>query len=88
MSSGHKIILLTVVNLVNFVEEKTLCNHGIEPEEHLHPRLYQLLFGHYQSLMSYRNGVAIIATHSPVIVQEVPRRCVWKIRGHGKYRKI
>ena len=24
LSSGHKIILLTVVNLVNFVEEKTL----------------------------------------------------------------
>lgn len=28
LSSGHKIILLTVVNLVNFVFQKNTCNHG------------------------------------------------------------
>ena len=33
--------------------------------------------------MVYRNGVAIIATHSPVILQEVPRSCVWKLRRIG-----
>ena len=80
MSSGHKIILLTVVNLVNFVEEKTLVIMD-EPEEHLHPPLVSAFIRALSELMSYRNGVAIIATHSPVIVQEVPRRCVWKIRG-------
>ena len=87
LSSGHKIILLTVVNLVNFVEEKTLVIMD-EPEEHLHPPLVSAFIRALSELMSYRNGVAIIATHSPVIVQEVPRRCVWKIRGHGKYRKF
>jgi len=28
-------------------------------------------------LMVKRNGVAIVATHSPVILQEVPKCCVW-----------
>jgi hypothetical protein len=28
-------------------------------------------------------GVAIIATHSPVVLQEVPRTCVWKLRRSG-----
>jgi len=34
-------------------------------------------------LLINRNGVAIVATHSPVILQEVPASCVWKIIRHG-----
>ncbi len=85
LSSGHKNILLTLVSLVNFVEEKTLVILD-EPEEHLHPPLVSAFIRALSVLLTYRNGVAIIATHSPVIVQEVPRKCVWKIRRKGKYR--
>ena len=35
-------------------------------------------------LLIDRNGVALIATHSPVILQEVPKSCVWKINRNGK----
>jgi hypothetical protein len=35
-------------------------------------------------LLTDRNGVAIIATHSPVVLQEVPKKCVWKIRRAGR----
>lgn len=85
LSSGHKNILLTLVSLVNYVEEKTLVILD-EPEEHLHPPLVSAFIRALSVLLTYRNGVAIIATHSPVIVQEVPRKCVWKIRRKGKYR--
>ena len=34
-------------------------------------------------LLVHRNGVAIIATHSPVILQEVPKNSVWKLRRNG-----
>jgi hypothetical protein len=27
-----------------------------------------------------RHGVGVIATHSPVVLPEVPRSCVWKVR--------
>ena len=30
------------------------------------------------------NGVGIIATHSPVVLQEVPKSCVYKLRRNGK----
>ncbi|MDP7965643.1 hypothetical protein QWI82_17300, partial [Acinetobacter baumannii] len=30
------------------------------------------------------NAVSIIATHSPVVLQEVPRDCVWKLFRRGK----
>lgn len=85
LSSGHKNILLTLVNLINLVEEKTLVILD-EPEEHLHPPLVSAFIRTLSVLLTYRNGVAIIATHSPVIVQEVPKKCVWIIRRKGKYR--
>lgn len=85
LSSGHKNILLTLVSLVNYVEEKTLVILD-EPEEHLHPPLVSAFIRTLSELLTYRNGVAIIATHSPVIVQEVPQKCVWKIRRKGKHR--
>lgn len=85
LSSGHKNILLTLVSLINYVEEKTMVILD-EPEEHLHPPLVSAFIRALSELLTYRNGVAIIATHSPVIVQEVPQKCVWKIRRNGKYR--
>ncbi|WP_395173880.1 AAA family ATPase [Roseibium alexandrii] len=82
LSSGHKIVLLTITKLVEKVEERTLVVMD-EPEAHLHPPLLSALIRAISDLMINRNGVAIIATHSPVILQEVPRSCVWKIRRYG-----
>lgn len=79
LSSGHKVILLTLIKLVELVEEKTLVIMD-EPEEHLHPPLVSAFIRALSYLLIYRNGVGIIATHSPVIVQEIPRKCVWKVR--------
>lgn len=87
LSSGHKNILLTLASLVDLVEEKTLVLLD-EPEEHLHPPLVSAFIRALSDLLTYRNGVAIIATHSPVIVQEVPKKCVWILRRAGKYRKF
>ncbi|MEQ9435647.1 AAA family ATPase [Hyphomonas sp.] len=78
MSSGHAIVLLTVTKLVEKVEEKTLVLLD-EPESHLHPPLLSALMRALSELLFSRNGVAIIATHSPVILQEIPSSCVWKI---------
>ena len=78
MSSGHSIVLLTITKLVDTVEEKTLVLMD-EPESHLHPPLLSAFTRALSDLLHNRNGVAIIATHSPVVVQEVPQSCVWKL---------
>jgi predicted ATPase len=78
MSSGHSIVLLTITKLVETVEEKTLVLMD-EPESHLHPPLLSAFTRALSDLLNDRNGVAIIATHSPVVVQEVPSSCVWKL---------
>lgn len=82
LSSGHKIVLLTITRLVETVEERTLVLLD-EPEAHLHPPLLSAFVRALSDLLINRNGVAIIATHSPVVLQEVPRSCAWKIRRHG-----
>jgi predicted ATP-dependent endonuclease of OLD family len=78
LSSGHKIVVLTITQLVENLEEKSLVLLD-EPEAHLHPPLLSAFIRSLSELLIRKNGVAIIATHSPVILQEVPKNCVWKI---------
>lgn len=87
LSSGHKIVLLTITRLVETLEERSLVLVD-EPEAHLHPPLLSAFIRSLSDLLINRNGVAIIATHSPVILQEVPRTCVWRIRRIGRATKI
>lgn len=79
LSSGHKIVLLTITRLVESVQERSLVLFD-EPESHLHPPLLSSFIRAISDLLIKRNGVGIIATHSPVILQEIPSSCVWKLR--------
>ncbi|PJN92440.1 hypothetical protein CNY89_29680, partial [Amaricoccus sp. HAR-UPW-R2A-40] len=72
MSSGHAIIILTLTQLVAQVQEKSLVLMD-EPESHLHPPLLSAFIRSLSRLLHRQNGVAIIATHSPVVLQEIPR---------------
>jgi predicted ATPase len=83
MSSGHAIVLLTITRLVEKVQEKTLVLMD-EPESHLHPPLLSAFVRALADLLHDQNGVAIIATHSPVVLQEIPKSCVWKLHRRRK----
>ena len=82
LSSGHKIVLLTITRLVETVDERTLVLLD-EPEAHLHPPLLAAFVRALSQLLIQRNGVAIIATHSPVVLQEAPSSCVNILRRTG-----
>jgi predicted ATPase len=86
-SSGHKIVLLTITRLIETIEERSLVLLD-EPEAHLHPPLLSAFVRALSNLLIQRNAVAIIATHSPVVLQEVPRSCVWKLRRVGRSASI
>lgn len=86
LSSGHKIILLTITRLIATLQEGSLVLID-EPEAHLHPPLLSAFIRSLSNLLSHTNGVAIIATHSPVILQEVPKNCVWKLGRTGSQAK-
>lgn len=82
MSSGHVIVFMTISSLVEKVQDKTLVLFD-EPESHLHPPLLSAFIRALSNLLSRRNGVAIIATHSPVVVQEIPKNCCWILTRFG-----
>ena len=82
LSSGHAITLLTVTKIFEKIEEKTLVLLD-EPESHLHPPLLSSFMRALSDLLMKNNAVAIIATHSPVVLQEVPKSCVWRLGRFG-----
>ncbi len=82
LSSGHKIVLLTITRLVETIEERSLVLLD-EPEGYLHPPLLSAFIRALSDLLIRRNAIAIIGTHSPVVLQEVPQSCVWKLRRQG-----
>lgn len=86
MSSGHSICILIITQLVRYVEEKTLVLLD-EPESHLHPPLLSAFIRSLSFLLKKRNAVALLSTHSPVVLQEVPLNCVWRIRRSGNSSK-
>lgn len=83
LSSGHKIILLSIAKIVELIVEKTLVLID-EPETHLHPPLLSAYIRCLSELLVVENGVGIVATHSSVVLQEVPKSVVSIIRKYGK----
>ncbi|MGW2280209.1 AAA family ATPase [Streptomyces sp. NPDC001770] len=87
LSSGHAIVLITLTRLVDLVAERTLILLD-EPELHLHPPLLSAFIRAVSDLLTDRNGVAVMATHSPVVLQEVPKSCVYKITRNGQRSRV
>ena len=73
LSSGHKMVIYTLFKLVDLVDRNTLVLYD-EPELYLHPPLLSAYIRAFADLMISANAMAIITTHSPVILQEVPKK--------------
>lgn len=86
-SSGHKIVLLTITRLIEHVSDRSLVVID-EPETHLHPPLLGSFVRALSDLLVSQNGVAIVATHSPVVLQEVPAQCVCIIGRSGDRMRV
>ena len=76
LSDGHKSLLLIVSCLIAHVSERTIVFID-EPESHLHPPLVATLIRAIINILKQQNGVGIIVTHSPVVLQEIPKDCIW-----------
>jgi len=59
-----------------------------EPENHLHPRFLGLFMRSLSRLLRDRNCYAIIATHSPLVLQEVPTDVVSILSRDGTIPRV
>lgn len=81
LSSGHKVVLKIITELTAYISgtEPTLVLID-EPETHLHPPLLAAFLKSVRACIEMFDGYAIIATHSPVVLQETPARYVQVLR--------
>jgi len=70
LSAGQKIVVNIVVQLAAHLRTRSLVLVD-EPETHLHPPLLAALLRGVQKLLDGFDSFAIVATHSPVVLQEV-----------------
>jgi len=75
LSSGQLVFFKFGLHFISYVEIGTLVILD-EPETHLHPNLVCDFMTLLQNVLKITKSVALIATHSPYVVREVPTHCV------------
>jgi ABC-type cobalamin/Fe3+-siderophores transport system ATPase subunit len=86
-STGHKITLLAVFGLVANLEPRSLVLVD-EPETHLHPPLLSALMHALRRVLEEYEATAVVATHSPIVVQESMAKHVHVIRREGNLTTV
>lgn len=89
LSSGHKVVLKIVTELTAHISgsEPTLVLID-EPETHLHPPLLAAFLKSVRACLEAFDGYGIIATHSPVVLQETPAKYVQVLRRAADQNRV
>ena len=82
-SSGQAILIHAITSLLAWIEPESMILFD-EPETHLHPNAVASLFHVYNDILNKYNSYSIIATHSPVVIQEIPSKRVVLFERSGK----
>lgn len=72
-SSGQIVMILVLAELLAYITDESLILID-EPETHLHPNSIALFINVVNKILKKYESYAIIATHSPQVVQEVPAK--------------
>ncbi|MPM02395.1 hypothetical protein SDC9_48643 [bioreactor metagenome] len=71
LSSGQYILVSSITEVIANIENESLILFD-EPEIHLHPNAISNLMRMLNKLLEEFNSYAILSTHSPIIIQEIP----------------
>lgn len=69
LSTGTKFFLHALLHLIAYTEENSIVLFD-EPENHLHPPFLSFMMKSFRRIIHKNHSVMLIATHSPVILQE------------------
>lgn len=72
-SAGQRIMIATIAGLVSTLQDRSLLLFD-EPETHLHPSMLTTMLAIINGLLNEFNSYAIISTHSPIVLQQIPAR--------------
>ena len=84
LSSGQRILVLVMTEVVANIANESIILFD-EPEIHLHPDALSAVARSFHLLLEEFNSYSILATHSPIIIQEIPSARVRVFRREGNY---
>lgn len=87
LSSGQKILLLSLGYIIRFSTERTLVILD-EPELFLHPPLITAYIRELSRILYKANSMCILTTHSPFVLQEIPNKYINIIKDENNTKKI
>lgn len=86
-STGHKIVLNVLTQLISRCDPNSLVLID-EPESHLHPSLLAAFIQSLTLVLNEFDSYAVITTHSPVVLQEIPKKYVHIISRFGNISQV
>ncbi|MBG0802816.1 AAA family ATPase [Methylocystis sp. H4A] len=75
LSAGQRLVVAIFSNIIGFIEEGSLLLID-EPETNLHPGLLTSVIAALNETLCEFDSYAIIASHSPILLQQIPSRSV------------
>lgn len=87
LSSGQTILLYIITEIFANIRYDSLIIYD-EPETHLHPNAISQLINTIYDLVNKFQSYCIIATHSPLIVQEILSKNVYVVEKQGKIASV
>ena len=87
LSSGQATILLYITKLVSSINQGSLIIFD-EPETFMHPPMVKAFIRAVSELVDNNKAFCLIATHSPVIIQEIPHCNVYKLDSNHELTNI
>lgn len=83
LSTGHKFFFHAMLHIIAYCEENAILLFD-EPENHLQAPLLSFMLTEIRRILAKRSSVLLIATHSPVILQETMANNVRIVRRNGE----
>ena len=87
LSTGYKFIIHSMAHLIANCEFNNLILFD-EPENHLQPPLLSFMLSEMRKILAKNRSVMLIATHSPIVLQEVFAKNVRIVKRVGKSRQF
>lgn len=87
LGAGHKVSISILTSLFSKLQKHSLVVMD-EPENHLHPNLLSSTIHALRAMLNITGSYAIISTHSPIVVQETPARCIHVLSNSQGYARI
>lgn len=87
LSTGYKFYLHSLAHIIAYIDNDSMILFD-EPENHIHPPMLSFMMYSLRKVLTQYQSVMLVATHSPVVVQETFSKNVFVVRNNEGAKTI